>query len=704
MENNLSFGARDPSKPRDLHAYRSGTYLRAHIFLGLTIALVTTFKWPLRWALSGTPTLTYILWLGEANGCRIQPPIPLWTMIIFINLVYSVATTSWLLFGIYIPACYLTIFVASLYQFDLAAHALRTVLGSILKQPRFINDRIAFLNLPALEIDVDVKGLLVVRGVTFSLLHLNIIAHGIEVGIKISDDMEIALHVDEVKISLFRRIDIGEVYGNLKGGKGEMTLEHALTDVETSKPPLGVDNAASITGLKNDNGFRADLVQRVSTIEKLTDGNPPKDVSAGDGLASITQISPDEEQATVTYTNALSRMEETSPIAESKRKVEAMARNTSDAKSDAFNPDDKKDMRAAICTQLHDTASVPFPPPNSIKVTTLRNLSPPYIRRFLHRLPFLLRLLLKAIAYFHPVHIDSVTAGLSGKWLRQLLHDLVFKGHAENDTGTRRLEARIKAWLADANFVLEITSILGLAQIPLSTVFDIDTRLKVQDVMLYRTLPQEVAMKQVVRLAGADASVTIPSFLLPHHEHVLPQIPNEQDREKQEEKVVEADGLPKAIHAQEELEQTAKDETNIDISAHARLPAVFDQELLDFIAAVIKTTKMIEIEHGNTVDDAVDKVVEDVSDTDSVSSFSSDIKAKKRSIKDWTRAMGTTVSNNARRVAVDAVTNDRWIAKMVGKITRRLESTKGDLGYSGAIPVPLAPYRALAEDATKLLP
>lgn len=703
MENNLSFGARDPNKPRDLHAYRSGTYLRAHIFLGLTIALITTFKWPLRWVISGTPMLTYILWLGEANGCRIQPPIPLWTMIIFINLVYSIATTSWLLFGIYIPACYLTIFIACLYQFDLAAHALRTILGSILKQPHFINDRIAFLNLPALEIDVDVKGLLVVRGVTFSLLHLNIIAHGIEVGIKISDDMEVALHVDEVKISLFRRIDIGDVYGNLKGGKAEMTLEHVLTDVDITNPVSETDQLPSVRTTNEDTTFQADQVRRVSTMEKLTDGNPPKDVSAGDGLASITQISPDEEQATTKYTNALTRMEQTSAIAESKRKVEARYSKAPDA-NDTFNPGDKKDMRAAICTQLHDKPSVPYPPPNSIKVTTLRNLSPPYIRRFLHRLPFLLRLLLKTIAYFHPVHIESVTAGLSGKWLRQLLHDLVFKGHAENDTGTRRLEARIKAWLADANFVLEITSILGLAQIPLSTVFDIDTRLKVEDVMLYRTLPQEVSMKQVVRLAGADASVTIPSFLLPHHEHVLPQIPDEQAKEKKAEKITEADGLPKTIQAQQELEQTNKDETNIDISAHARLPAVFDQELLDFVAAVVKASKIIEMEHGNTVDDVVDKVVEDVSDADSVSSFSSDIKAKKRSIKDWTRAMGTTVSNNARRVAVDAVTNDRWIAKMVGKVTRRLESTRGDLGYSGAIPVPLAPYRALAEDATKLLP
>lgn len=281
---------------------------------------------------------------------------------------------------------------------------------------------------------------------------------------------------------------------------------------------------------------------------------------------------------------------------------------------------------------------------------------------------------------------------------------MVFKNHAENDAGIRKLKTRIEAWLADANFVLEITSILGLAHVPLSAAFDIDTQIKVEDLMAYRTLPQEVDLKQVVHLAGADASVTIPSFLLPHHEHILPEKPDEQKMAKKKESVADA-GI-KAINAQKELEQIEKDESNLAISAHARLPAVFDQELLDFVAAVVKASKIIEMEQGNSVDDAVDKAGETLSDSESISISDSgtEVKGKRRIIKDWTRAMGTTINNSARRVAVDAVTNDRWIAKMVGKITRRLENTRGDLGYSGSIPIALAPYRAVAEDATKLLP
>jgi hypothetical protein len=42
---------------------------------------------------------------------------------------------------------------------------------------------------------------------------------------------------------------------------------------------------------------------------------------------------------------------------------------------------------------------------------------------------------------------------------------------------------------------------------------------------------------------------------------------------------------------------------------------------------------------------------------------------------------------------VDGVVNDRWIAKLVGKITKKLEAARGDVGYSGDIPVPLEVYR-----------
>ena len=50
------------------------------------------------------------------------------------------------------------------------------------------------------------------------------------------------------------------------------------------------------------------------------------------------------------------------------------------------------------------------------------------------------------------------------------------------------------------------------------------------------------------------------------------------------------------MQAERELDQLLKDETNVKISAHIHLPGCFDQSLLDFIAALVKATKLVEME------------------------------------------------------------------------------------------------------------
>ncbi|KAJ9501707.1 hypothetical protein H2202_002669 [Exophiala xenobiotica] len=716
------------SKPRDKRAYRSSAFLQAHIFLGITVSLLALYRWPLRWLLSGAPVLTYCLWLGEATAYRVLPFIPVWTLATLINLTYTVATTSWLLFGCYLPVCYLATFITCLYQFATPARLVRSLLASVIQQLHFINDKIAFFNIPALEIDTEVGGLMVIRGLTFSLSHLSLVAHGVEVGIKLSDDMELAIEVDEVNIKLFRRIDISDVYANIKGGEYEMTFG-SLAEVTAETNGLMVTNTPLLVAAARD-GSTTQL-DKIPAKDKMTDGSPPVAVSADEGFATLTQINADTDKAKSRYEQALKHIHDTSAIRESKQKVNQMLRKATNDDSRTFRPDDPRDMRAAICSNLHDRASVPHPPSRSVKVTTLQNMSPPRVQKFMHRLPFLLRLLLNPIAYFHTIHISSITAGGSGKWLQHLLHELVFKDYAEKDVGIAKLERRISGWLSDANFVAQVANIVGVAQVPLSTVFDITTQIRFDDVMAYRTLPKEIDLKQVVRLGGADASITVPSFLLPHHEHILPPLPTEEMQEEKEAQVAEADGIPKQIQAEQELAQTKKDETNLKISVHARLPAVFDQELLDFVAALVKATKIIEMERGPdaVADRAADRATAaalsgsgDVSDPESeteslhpvttTSSTTSTTGSKRAGFKQFmgnlqteAKTLGVDMRKGMRRAAVDAVTNDRWIAKLVGKVTRKLEVAKGDLGYSGDIPIQLASYRAAAEkEKTKLLP
>jgi hypothetical protein len=65
------------------------------------------------------------------------------------------------------------------------------------------------------------------------------------------------------------------------------------------------------------------------------------------------------------------------------------------------------------------------------------------------------------------------------------------------------------------------------------------------------------------------------------------------------------------------------------------------------------------------------------------------------------------LKDGVKRTVVGGVVNDRWIAKMVGKVTRKLETARGEVGYSGDLPVPLGVYRTegwVEREGEKLLP
>lgn len=47
-----------------------------------------------------------------------------------------------------------------------------------------------------------------------------------------------------------------------------------------------------------------------------------------------------------------------------------------------------------------------------------------------------------------------------------------------------------------------------------------------------------------------------------------------------------------------------------------------------------------------------------------------------------------------KKTLVSATVDDKWIAKMVGKVTKKLEEARGDIGYAGDIKVPLGHCRS----------
>ena len=638
------------------------------LFAALSALLIATFEGARRWLFSGAAVLTYCILLGASNGYRILPFIDMWTLLATLNLVYAVAATSWLLYGLFVAACYPTIFLTCLFQFNFVADVVRTRLRSLLRQLQFVNDKIAFFNIPALEIDADVDGLMVIRGVTISFSALTIVAHGIELGIKLSDDMEIAIQTEKLTIALFRRIEIGDVYGNLKGGEFEMTF-HKLE--ESTRHADGDAVMLTDTPLLRAATFNSDTSrpEKVKMTDEMTDGSAMQNSSAKSGFESLTRLSPDDEQASKQYQETLEWIQETSSISQCGQHLKQLARD-SRADGNLVADNDERELRASICSLLHDKPSVPHPPSRSVRVTTLRNLTPLYIRKFMHRLPALLRLLLVPLSYFHPVSIASITAAGSGKWIKHMLGEQVFEHYGEDAAEIRRLENKISTWLADANFVVELGDVTGLAQVPFMTAFDVICYLGFGDVIAYRTMPEDVTLKQVIRLGGADATFAIPSFLLPHHEHILPAVPTAQDKQKLAREIDEADGKPKTIQAEKQLEQAQKDEANIKMSVHASLPACFDQELLNFVAALVKATKIVELEKEPNA-----------------------MEGEFSGFKDFSRNLHKATRDGMKKAVVGSIVNAQWIAKMVGKITKRLETAQGDIGYSGNIPVALDVYR-----------
>ncbi|KAH6714516.1 hypothetical protein BKA61DRAFT_360755 [Leptodontidium sp. MPI-SDFR-AT-0119] len=76
---------------------------------------------------------------------------------------------------------------------------------------------------------------------------------------------------------------------------------------------------------------------------------------------------------------------------------------------------------------------------------------------------------------------------------------------------------------------------------------------------------KRLSLKQIIRLGGADARFTIPSYLLPHHEHILPTPPPPSDDPSSEPKmqeleqgVVDADWKPKTLQAERALEKMGR--------------------------------------------------------------------------------------------------------------------------------------------------
>ena len=722
-------GSNEPSR-HDGRFNRAGA-LSSPVLLAcfaIALTLITTTGWARRWLASGAAIESLLILYGDHVSRRIFPDLPLWTLLVTFNLLYAISSTSWLFYAAFAAGCYPFIGITCVIQFDPVSRSVRKRLRQVLKQLHFTRDKIALFNLPALEIDTDLDGLFVIRGISISLSSLTVVAYGIELGLKLADEIELAMCAEEVRIPLFRRVEVGHVYGSVKGGKPELFFGDLDDQGDTADDDISVLGETPL--LRAATLGAEGYSRRPKLLESLSGNVLMRDSSAKAGFDSIKALSPDEDEAEKQYLAMLQEIKISSVVYEAKAKLK------SKAGPEAEFLVDSKDTRAAVCAEMRNMPSIAHPPSRSVRVTTLQRLAPPHIRRFMQRMPFLYRLLLAAVSYFHAVSIKSINVAGSGQFTAHMLQQQVFKHYATDNSEIRRLERRIKHWLADANFCLQLGGIDGTGQVPLSATYDISAYLEFNDVMVYRTMPEMGTSERVVRLGGAHARVTLPSYLLPHHEHLVPDKVTDYEELQLEGDVQEADGLPNRKRAEHVLEKAQRDETSLRLSVHASLPAALDQSLLNFVAALVKATKIIEIEKevdvANTgldtpVNSSPTSPTLPASDDASVASATSigsersvntnfrsiarNIKQGLKegsvtghSIKEIAKDIGTTTQRGMKKALVGSMVNDRWIAKLVGKVAAKLQQAEGDVGYSGEISIPLAPYRAVEGLGSKILP
>lgn len=626
-------------------------------FIATTTLHIAQYPSPTRWLISGAPFLSFVLLQGDVKGNRVLSFAHIWPLLATVNLAYAIASTSWLLFWVFTVLCYPTIFLTSLFHFKIVGTLTRLMMRAFIRHVLFVDDKIALFNIPALEIDTEVNGLLVLRGITFSLSTLSFLIHGVEVGIKLSDDLELAIQTETVKVSLFKSIEVGDCYASLKGGQYEMATGHmAEKSVEKDGDTLV---AAISPDLKATLGSRPELVKMKS---EMTNEKPPKDSLPKAAIKDVERQTPQKDSAGGQYRRLLESIDDTSTIRQARRSIEKQRQNDNEPVK-ATDPVDMHALRAAICSELHSKPSVPNPPTRSVKVTTLQKVTSPRVKHFLHRLPMLLRLLLSLLSYLHPVTISSITATASGRWIRAMLIENMFKEYSDSDSELRDFNRRISAWVSDANFIVTLGTMVGHAQVPLNSTQHINCRLEFKDVVAYRMLPEDVRPNQAFSLSGADAVFAVPTFLLPHHEHLVPSAPIKRPVGEMAKGAEDEPG----DHKLPDLEQDDKDEAAVKMSVHVRLPAIFSQELLDFIAILAKASKLVEMEQAmSPTEDGENK------------------------LRDLTGALNLKMKYGFAKAVL---ASDQWLARLTGKIMKGLEEVSGDVGYSGDIPVGLGSYR-----------
>lgn len=162
---------------------------------------------------------------------------------------------------------------------------------------------------------------------------------------------------------------IGEVFGNLKGGKAEMTFGELGAPDEEDDATFQIDTPL-LRAAMSSAGDRP-KPPRPSLPRGLTGGSYIKDSSVRESFGGMTTLSPDDAKAEKQYHKMLKFIDKTSHVHEAKRQTDKTNGVHKGGDGDAFEPENEKAMRAAVCAKLQDMPSVPNPPQRSVRYVIL---------------------------------------------------------------------------------------------------------------------------------------------------------------------------------------------------------------------------------------------------------------------------------------------------------------------------------------------
>ncbi|KAJ6259670.1 hypothetical protein Dda_5308 [Drechslerella dactyloides] len=684
--------------------------------------LIAFPEWSIRWCLSGIPLLCFLILLGadrsDLPDTAPSQRVPHVATIIFVHLILS---TSWLAYYLMAVLTWPLVAVLAVANSVVLQGVFRHSIKRIGRDLHYFQDKIACFDLPALDIDVHVLGMMVIEGATFTLSTLTIEAHSIEVALKVDDGLEICFRTEKAVARLGRGVEIGDVYITLK------------TEMDTGPGSTFATR-------------RCNTVDMMGSIGRQPEHLHPR--SLGDAIEQVKDVTDtqfldeDEDAAIQAYQKRVQHIHDNTAIHTARKRLLSIA-------SEKYTSCTAKEKKAMLASALQTATSITHPPTWSIAVSHLKARTPAWLHEFNNRFPIAQRTMLNIIAHLHPVKCNAVIGNVTGRFASGMLERAVFKHYKAENREISKLASRVQTWLETGNFVVQFSKINGVAQVPTTVTYDIAAAIKTSTVQVFKVLvapettdpllddddavsvdsaasnasshsnksgvsvtikdkagiklEEDKGISEVARINGVSSTVEVPSLLLPHHEYLFPPPPGmTKDGGKSSrglEKV--ASDVPVHSHEDDRLEDDVlldnfdgrqpamlpaerdkdRDEVVVLATILASLPAQFNSTILHFATALLKASKLIEIEKGVSGVIPSFTCEDEDSDTQLVRS---------RSLS----RMGSKLSATMKRTVAGAV-DDAWIARLVGKLVGKVEGLKGEVGYKMPISVDLHPRRKI---------